>query len=200
MGLVQIVRLQNLTGVVLASICYSVSIYLFDNFSGITFMPMQFAQLWNNYPDPDTYPHGKLFDSIGWGDLKDNPKYENTCAIRMSICLIKSGVKFPGRMAIKSGPFKGHLIEPGQVRLTNILALPTILGTPEKLTKENYESALKGKQGVVAFMRIPTYVVDGALSGHIDLIQHGTYLWFFDKLQCRDACYWSSQEFWFWSL
>jgi len=118
-------------------------------------MALQFAQLWHNYPDPDNFPHAMLFDSIGWGDLKDDPKYLNTCAIRMSICLIKSGVKFPGRMAIKTGPYKGHMIEPGQIRLTKILTSPTILGKPQVLTKDTYDVALKGKKGLIAFMCIP---------------------------------------------
>ena len=163
-------------------------------------MPAQFAQLWNSYPDPDNYPHDALFDSIGWGDLKHNPLYENTCAIRMSICLIKSGIKFPGRMAIKSGKYKGHMIEPGQGKLSKILASPTILGKPQILTRNTYEDALKGKQGVIAFMRIPGYVVDGGLSGHIDLVMHGKILWLFDTLNCADHCYWNSQEYWFWPL
>jgi hypothetical protein len=163
-------------------------------------MPVHFAQLWKNYPGPDDFDHNELFDYIGWGDLKKNPTYENTCAIRMSICLIKSGVKFPGRMKINAGPLKGHMIEPGQVRLTKILTSPTILGSPVVLNKETYDAGLKGKNGVIAFMRIPTYVIDGALSGHIDLIQHGKFLWLFDTLKCRDECYWSSQEYWFWPL
>jgi hypothetical protein len=118
----------------------------------------------------------------------------------MSICLIKSWVKFPGRMAIKAGPYKGHMIEPGQVRLANILTSPTILGKPQVLTKSTYDAALKNKLGVIAFMKIPTYVVDGALSGHIDLVMHGKFLWVFDYLKCADACYWNSHEYWFWPL
>lgn len=163
-------------------------------------MVMNFAQLSHNYPTPDVYPHDALFDYIGWGDLKKNPAFLNTCAIRMSLCLIKSGVKFPGRMAIKSGPYKGHMIEPGQVRLTNILASPTLLGKPQVLTRATRDDGLKDKQGMIAFMRIPTYVIDGALSGHIDLVQHGKILWFFDTLNCADHCYWNSQEYWFWPL
>lgn len=163
-------------------------------------MALHFMTLLNNYPTEKEYSHNELFDAIGWGDLKANPAYLNTCAIRMSLCLLRSGVRFPGRMAIKAGPFKGAKIEPGQVRLTNILAMPHILGAPVKLTRENRDEGLKGKQGLVAFMRIPGYTIDGALSGHLDLVQHGTFLYFFQTLDCADHCYWSAAEYWFWAL
>jgi len=101
---------------------------------------------------------------------------------------------------IKSGPLKGHMIEPGQVKLSNILRSPTILGEPQKLTSANRDAALKDKHGLIAFMRIPGYVIDGGLSGHIDLVQHGKILWIFDTLDCRESCYWNAQEYWFWPL
>jgi hypothetical protein len=103
-------------------------------------------------------------------------------------------------MAIKAGPYKGHMIEPGQVRLANILTLPTILGKPQILTSATMDAGLKDKQGVIAFMRIPGYIIDGALSGHIDLVRHGKFLWFFETLDCVEQCYWNSMEYWFWPL
>jgi hypothetical protein len=49
-----------------------------------------------------------LFQQIGWDDLIKNPAYGNTCAIRVSLALIRSGVTIPGgRLPIKR-------IEPGQ--------------------------------------------------------------------------------------
>ena len=163
-------------------------------------MPLNFELLWNNYPTPKQYGHSQLFDYLGWEDLKDNPAYENTCAIRMSLCLIKSGVAFPGRMRIKKGPYKGHLIEPGQVHLTQLLMSPHILGKPEKLTIDTRDKVLEDRQGIVSFMGIPGYVVDGHLSGHIDLVRHGKFLFFFDTLKCADACYWNAAEYLFWEI
>lgn len=40
--------------------------------------------------------------------LKQSPAYENTCAVRMSLALMRSGVAINGRIKIKSGPLKGR--------------------------------------------------------------------------------------------
>lgn len=40
------------------------------------------------------------------GLMRENPAYENTCAVRMSLALLKSGVSFAGRMTIRNGPYK----------------------------------------------------------------------------------------------
>ena len=38
--------------------------------------------------------------------LKQSPDYENTCAVRMSLALMRSGVVISGRLRIKSGPLR----------------------------------------------------------------------------------------------
>jgi len=156
--------------------------------------------LWNNYPSRGDLDHDELFDYLGWGDLKDDRTYENTCAIRLSLCLIKSGVLVPGRMKIKKGPFKGRMIEPGQVRLSNLLISPQLFGAPQKFKRSDRDRVIADQQGIISFMRIPAYIIDGALSGHIDLVRHGKFLYLWDTLDCREDCYWHSQEFWFWPL
>ena len=164
-------------------------------------IPVSFGTLWSNYPATDEFPNRiPLFDYLGWDDLKKNPAYTNTCAIRMSLCLLRSGIAVPGRFTIKKGRYKGRNIEPGQGKLSNILATPAFFGKPQKFTLAERDAALKGKQGIISFMRIPGYVVDGGLSGHIDLVRHGKLLFFWDALQCRESCYWNSQEFWFWPI
>lgn len=58
----------------------------------------------------------KLYEEIGYDIdnlVKQNPGYENTCAIRMSLALIKAGISFTGRLQVKSGQYKGRTIEPG---------------------------------------------------------------------------------------
>lgn len=164
-----------------------------------------YLTLQENYPDNDRFPRGKLFDELGWGDLKTNPTYANTCAIRMSYCLIRSGVSLPGRMRIKTGKHKGKLIEPSQLALSKILAKNTLFGEPEKFKYLDRDKVMKGRHGILSFMKIPGYVVDGNLSGHIDLIDWrpatflGMPLWW-DVLHCDLGCHWDSAEFWFWAL
>ena len=156
--------------------------------------------LWINYPTPAEFTHDQLFDELGWEDLKGNSTYANTCAIRMSFCLIKSGITIPGRLQIKKGDYKGKWIEPGQKKLSIIFSSDDFFGPPIKLKLKDRDKELSNKQGIVSFMSIPGYTIDGALSGHIDLVKSGKYLWFWDTYQCVESCYWDSKEFWIWPL
>ena len=64
--------------------------------------------LLKNYPSNRVVSRDTLFQQIGWDDLIKNPGYGNTCAIRVSLALIRSGITIPsGRLPIKT-------IEPGQ--------------------------------------------------------------------------------------
>lgn len=159
-----------------------------------------FQKLQENYPKTTELTHDQLFDEIGWEDLKSNPTYANTCAIRMSLCLIRAGITLPGRMKIKKGEHKNNLIEPGQVRLSNILATPQLFGKPTKFKPSALDDTVKNKKGIISFMHIPGYVIDGALSGHIDLVHYGRYFFFFDSYSCEGHCYWDASECWFWPL
>lgn len=133
-----------------------------------------------------------LYKEIGYDieDLKkQNAGYANTCATRMSLALLKSGVQFSGRLRIKDGPYKGRTIEPGAKlladQLIGILGRPLILQRPTTAPKE-----LDGKQGVVFFWKI-----DGYDGGHIDLIEpaNGVQV-------CNSHCYFACKEVWFWEL
>lgn len=75
---------------------------------------------------------GAAFAEIGWEDLIPKPEYNNTCAIRVSLALIKCGFTLNGRIAIKKGKYKGKLIEPGQAKLARMLAERQYLG-PQKI-------------------------------------------------------------------
>jgi len=138
-----------------------------------------------------------LFNELGWDDLINNGNYHNTCAIRVSLSLIKSGMLVSGRMAIKKGPHKGKIIEPGQGALANILARPSMFGTPEKFKNGKVaERAIAGLRGLIAFFRLHPDV--GDTIGHIDLVGPGASSW--GELVCAGACYWQSGEVWFWPL
>ena len=57
-------------------------------------MPISFAALKNAYP---TAQRSDLYRSLGgqWPDLIDDPNYQNTCAVRLSIALKAGGVSIP---------------------------------------------------------------------------------------------------------
>ncbi len=122
--------------------------------------------------------------------MKQNPAYENTCAVRMSLALIKSGVNFQGRLMIKDGPHKGKMIEPGAKLLADQLARPGVFGRPTVLAPRDAISRLSGKQGVILFWKITGYG-----GGHIDLIEATT-----TAQVCHSQCYFAAKEIWFWPL
>jgi hypothetical protein len=141
------------------------------------------------YPRKDT--REVLFSDIGWSDLTNNKAYWDTCAIRMSIGLLRAGVQLPGaRMQAKAGTIKGQWIEPGQAKLSAILT--HIWGRPEVYTSEQLANgAIGSRHGVVSFFRI-----EGGNGGHIDLIQMGEH----GFLDCARSCFFSALTIWFWPL
>lgn len=84
-------------------------------------MRPKFSALERNYPKHDSIDTAQWFQEVGWDELINNSAYANTCAIRMSLALIKVSVPIHGRIAIKKGPFKGQRIEPGQASLSKML-------------------------------------------------------------------------------
>lgn len=98
-------------------------------------MNLSYTTLERNFSSALLVTRAALFDEIGWSDLEGKPQWENTCAIRISLALIKSGINVPGRIAIKAGPYKGKLIEPGQARLSKIISQRSYFGAPEKLKR-----------------------------------------------------------------
>lgn len=135
----------------------------------------------------------QLFKEIGYEQKKliaQNPGYVNTCAVRMSLALLKSGISIKGRLQIKSGALKGKFIEPGAKLLGDNLALPHILGKPKVYSAENFLKSINGKKGIVLFWKITGYG-----GGHIDLIDVTNL-----TATCNSACYFASKEIWFWEL
>ena len=134
-----------------------------------------------------------LYKEIGYSYdnlVQQNPGYVNTCAVRMSLALIKSGTDFVGRLKIKEGPHKGRTIEPGAKLLADQLARPVVFGRPDVFAPPSAVSRLSGKKGVILFWKITGYG-----GGHIDLIESSTTM-----QVCNSACYFSSKEVWFWPL
>lgn len=159
-------------------------------------MRPRYAAVAAGYPTRPPLDTATLFRTIGWDDLVDNGNYENTCTIRVSIALASAGFRIPGRMSIRKGPLKGRLIEPGQARLSQILARRNMLGAPEKF--RGSPAAEKGiglRRGIVSFWRLyPTRV--GDWQGHIDVVSPNEYSF----LECKGHCYFGAAEVWFWPL
>lgn len=154
---------------------------------------LPFAALQNNFSSNKDVKVEDLYREIGWDDLIDNPSYENTCAIRMSLALIKSGMHIPGRLSIKKGPYKGRLIEMGQGSLSRLLADPSRLGKPEKFAGAEAARAIGKRSGIVSFWHLIPGVYE---HGHIDIVSDAT-----GRLRaCGSDCYWTSKEVWFWGL
>lgn len=160
-------------------------------------LQIPYATLKANYsssdPASDNYvSQADLFAQIGWDEFVGNPNYHNTCAIRVSLALVGAGYPLSaGSHRILAGPNKGKRIEVNMKTLANMLARPAWLGTPEKPAAPNPASAIRGRQGIIAFHGIPGY----AGGGHIDLIDNTAA-----SLRCASACYFDSREVWFWPL
>lgn len=155
-------------------------------------MTPHFYTLKKNYPRREDVPRADLLKEIGWQDLINDINYMNTCAIRMSVALLRCGVALPGRMRIKEGPHKGMLIEPGQGKLSAILARKAFLGTPEKYDRASAAKSIGTRSGIVSFFRL-TQDYSG---GHIDIVSPST-----GGIQtCGSDCYWTSRQVWFWPI
>ncbi|WP_299969580.1 type VI secretion system amidase effector protein Tae4 [uncultured Roseobacter sp.] len=144
-------------------------------------------------PRSDAYvSQGDLFRSIGWDAFIGNPNYHNTCAIRVSLALVRAGVKIsPKSHNILKGDHSGKGVEVNMNRLANLLAGPGYLGAYQVLEAATLGNARTARQGIIAFVGIPGY----AGGGHIDLIDnHNT------ADQCASACYFGSEEVRFWPL
>ena len=75
-------------------------------------MKPSFDQMERNLPKSEK--REGLYEQIGWSDLTSNPSFYATCAIRMSVALLRAGVKLSGaRMVAKEGRLKGRRIETG---------------------------------------------------------------------------------------
>ena len=97
-------------------------------------MKPAFAVLQQHYPKSET--RAELYADIGWSDVLDHAAFKNTCAIRMSVGLLRAHVPLAGaNMKAKARPLKDQRIETGQGRLSNILKRRW--GPPEVYKGEN---------------------------------------------------------------
>lgn len=138
-------------------------------------LSLRFDELWHAYPTPELGDKAAqhrsrlaLFRQIGWENRVDNPHYENTCAIRMSVALIECGVHVDGSDSILVGRYKGMKIETSRARLAGQLSSPAYLGAPRRIDIPNLEDLVTwAEQGIISFDETAGY--DG---GHIDLLRN----------------------------
>lgn len=160
--------------------------------------PQFFSLKQNHYSSDETKPSYKsvseVYSEIGYEAAKlvhQDPNYGNTCAVRMSLALMKSGISIKGRLKIKGGRFAGRSVEPGAKLLADQIKSPALLGKPLIIQSPSAAPAeLNGKQGLIFFSKIFGYG-----GGHIDLLEtvNATQV-------CHSHCYFLCQEVWFWDL
>jgi hypothetical protein len=152
-------------------------------------MKPSFSRLRSSYPKSEK--REELFEQLGWGAITNSAAYKDTCAIRMSVALVRAGMHLPtGTMRIQAGELKGERVETRQRWLSDILR--RAWGEPEKFDSEKgARDAIGTRTGVISFFRIA-----GGPGGHIDLINPGPY----GFAECARSCFFASWEIWFWPL
>ena len=131
----------------------------------------------NNYP---TEAKEKLLTNMGFEGKEAADAltlWGNTCAIRLSYCLLRCGVDLgvePGRgreTTIRSGPAKGKHFWMSQKNLSNRLF--KVLGKPayQGREKEKLVESIGNQGGVISFMDLgETWYHDRYEGGHIDVV------------------------------
>jgi hypothetical protein len=136
----------------------------------------------------------ELFASLGHNRSTLGEQFHNTCATRMSLALLKTGVNFEGRIKIKKGVFTGRMFDPGAKTLADSLRKSDALGEGQYFygvnKAEKARAALKNEHGVILFHRVYPNV-SGIPGGHVDM---------FDPSQINDDYFDTASEIWFWKL
>lgn len=147
--------------------------------------PISFSLMWNQYPAKEQRgeTNERLYTELGWTDLIGQKEYDNTCAVRLSLCLARSGVPFSrGDLTVRAGPMRGQKV------LVSVRALADHLkqlwGAPEVLRPVNLGD-LSGRDGVLAFFDLPS-----GYPAHIDLVRGAG--------MCRLGCHFGAREGWLW--
>ncbi len=113
--------------------------------------------------------------------------FPNTCAIRMSEALVAADSNLLSLFRDNLG--MGNVCPHGYVRGAQDLAavLERVWGGRDLGFDGGTASSLRGRQGVVCYMNIPSY----SGQGHIDLWDNGSPV---------GEAYWDASPIWFWAL
>lgn len=157
-------------------------------------MRPMYASLVSGYPSHRAMPQAALFEEIGWDQPTHSSPEADTCAVRVSLALVRAGARIPGRINVRRGRFKGQRIEPLQTRLSLLLTHPSLLGRPEIYQGGALaQDAIGQRRGIVSYWRRdpgqPT-------ESHIDIVGPDAA----ETLGCGVVCYREAAEVWFWPL
>jgi peptidoglycan hydrolase-like protein with peptidoglycan-binding domain len=150
----------------------------------------------------DTPPLGgenaeELFGSLGYDRATLGDQFHNTCATRMSLALLKTGVNFEGRIRIKKGEFTGRMFEPGAKTLADKLRKSDALGEGQYFYGANKaaraKAALKNEYGIILFHQVYNNTAGGIRGGHIDMFSP-------TPTQINHRYFDDASEIWFWKL
>jgi hypothetical protein len=173
--------------------------------------PYTFATMWANHPkSSDFADRSTLYPYLGWGNdrtIMTSRDWENTCAIRMSVGLIRCGTSLEvppiGARVQATCPdarLRGKAVVLGFDRLANLLK--TRWGAPT-VYRNVSEADLNNKKGVIAYFVLP----GSGYPGHIDLIRDTAppTTRFFGLIRTDPTSfesgtghYFGSREAWFW--
>lgn len=156
-------------------------------------MRRYFDSLRMQFPAKATVGKAALYQLIGHPEKIPDHNWDNTCAIRLSLALVRSGMKIaPGYLTIERGPYKGQRIESRQRELSEYLR--RVWGLPEFYASgEHARKGIGARRGVISFFSL----YGGTdRQGHIDLVGPDRY----GDATCADDCYWQSAKVWFWQL
>ena len=127
--------------------------------------PYTFATLKKHFPVDET---DAFFKEMGWDALIGDANYENTCAMRTSVCLVRCGMTFPtGEIKILKGTHKGKRVKIRWKELEAVLTKEW--GAPTAVTPTTAEGCKK-YQGVVVFEKLPADDNGNQYPGHIDVL------------------------------
>jgi hypothetical protein len=192
------------------------------------FKPTFSALQSNHYSGDTSKPNSKtaeeVYKEIGRSDLY--VKYPDTCALRMSLALLKSGVSFTGRKGfdIRDGPHKGTIYEPGAIGLAE--KLKTVFGTlspfvPEKKSASGLSRVITFQPKNVYFTKRTSVNMENEILEYLKRPGCGHGVIFFKDLRsgygydgghidlielvtaafmCNSHCYPLAEETWYWPL
>ena len=143
-------------------------------------MPPTFGQLWQGYPVEN---QADFFASLGggWPAEIGKPAFANTCALRISVAMMRAGVPVPQDLASADGNLKTGSGAPLIVRVTTAkLWLERLLGPSSwgtsKAVGADIDDLVPAWTGILLYrLLVPTDA-----SGHVDL---------WDGHGCRVDCH-----------
>jgi Type VI secretion system (T6SS), amidase effector protein 4 len=148
---------------------------------------VDFNTLWRNHP-----MNGFPMEDCPCRKPDGQPTYENQCAIRLGVCLVKSGIKLANYHGKPCGyhPGRGHALVAEELAAWINLPSTTFVDYAEKSSKVTFAD-YAGRTGIVLCRNFWRPDMSG---DHIDL-------WDGTRFARGDTSFFGrSQEVWFWEL